>query len=224
MKFIIDTDWGVQVRASVLAIVKNSDAALNDAIDIAVSEAASYLRGKYDAALIFSPIILWDATVSYPKATRLQLSAPAFSTMGGYAVGKLVVYNDIVYQSHAIVPAGSWDASKWTEVAKDKSIFSVAVAHSTAGYVPGLSNEFISGDSRYPILLMYTKDIALYHIHSNISPQNIPALRKDRYDAAIKWLLMVSKDQLNADLPLLDPTITSNTMRFAPELKYSQKW
>ena len=45
------------------------------------------------------------------------------------------------------------------------------------------------------------KDITLYHLHSGISPRNIPDLRVVRYKDAISWLKMVKKGDLSTDLP-----------------------
>jgi phage gp36-like protein len=53
------------------------------------------------------------------------------------------------------------------------------------------------------LLTMYMIDIALYHVHSRIMPQQIPKLREDRYNAAITWLEKVSEGVLSANLPLL---------------------
>lgn len=58
------------------------------------------------------------------------------------------------------------------------------------------------GTDRNSIIVMYAVDIMLYHLHSRINPRQIPALRMERYDAAIKWLTMVSEGKLSPDLPL----------------------
>lgn len=57
------------------------------------------------------------------------------------------------------------------------------------------------GDARNALIVMYMVDIVLYHLHSNISPENIPQLRFTRYDAAISWLKAVAKGNLSPDLP-----------------------
>ena len=224
MKFITDTDWGMQIRAAVLTTVKNTDAALSDAIDAAISEASSYLAGKYDVAKIFAPVYLWDAALTYPLNTRLQLTAPAFAITTNYLADELVLYAGNIYTAKDDTPAAAWNINNWDFLVKDMSYFYVIVELSTAGYIPGTSIEFAAGDTRHPSMVMYIKDIALYHIHSNISPQNIPALRKERYDAAIKWLGMVAKDMLNPDLPLKDALVTSGASRFGGDTKYSVRW
>lgn len=59
------------------------------------------------------------------------------------------------------------------------------------------------GDARNSLILMFVKDIALYHIHSIHNPVQFSQIRKDRYDRAIEWLKAVQKGQIIPDLPLL---------------------
>lgn len=59
-----------------------------------------------------------------------------------------------------------------------------------------------SGADRNPIVLRYLIDITLYHLHSRINPRKVPELRKDRYKKAMEWLMMVSEQKLNPDLPV----------------------
>lgn len=61
-------------------------------------------------------------------------------------------------------------------------------------------------DDRKKIIVMYTVDIALYHLHSNITPDNIPEIRYLRYNRAIEWLKKVADGKLSPDLPLIETT------------------
>ncbi len=61
------------------------------------------------------------------------------------------------------------------------------------------------GDNRNQQLLTYTIDIALYHVHCRIAPQNIPDIRVKRYDDAKKWLKMAADGDVTADLPVIQP-------------------
>jgi len=45
-------------------------------------------------------------------------------------------------------------------------------------------------------------DITLYHLHSRISPRQIPELRGIRYDNTIDFLKQVSEGKLNPDYPI----------------------
>jgi hypothetical protein len=62
------------------------------------------------------------------------------------------------------------------------------------------------GDNRSQQLLTTVVDIALYHVHSRISPRNIPDLRVKRYDDARNWLKMASRGEITASIPMLQPT------------------
>jgi phage gp36-like protein len=60
-----------------------------------------------------------------------------------------------------------------------------------------------TGGDRFPVLVMYLADMALYHLHSRINPRKVPELRMDRYDAAKGWLAKVADGKISPDLPLL---------------------
>ncbi|MEO2080617.1 MAG: phage protein Gp36 family protein [Leeuwenhoekiella sp.] len=59
------------------------------------------------------------------------------------------------------------------------------------------------GDNRNALVVMYMVDIAVYHLHANISPENVPEIRQIRYDAAIDWLKRVAKGDISPRLPEL---------------------
>jgi phage gp36-like protein len=223
MKFIVESDWEMQIRTAVLNAVQSNSNALSDAIDTAISEASSYLRGKYDVAKIFAAVYTYDPAISYPLNTRILLTAAPFSASISYSEDTLVVFNNKVYQAKTALPAGAWNINNWNYVAENNTHYSVKVPNSTAGYLP-TSQEYTAGDTRDAILLTYTKDIALYHAHSPIASQNVPANRQKRYDDAIKWLDKVSKDMLNPNLPLLDEEATSGAFRLGGKDKYSARW
>ena len=56
-------------------------------------------------------------------------------------------------------------------------------------------------EDRNALIVMYMVDVVLYHLHSNISPENIPEVRITRYNAVIDWLKAVAKGNLSPDLP-----------------------
>lgn len=81
-----------------------------------------------------------------------------------------------------------------------------------------------TAEQRNPVVLMYMIDIILYHIHSNISPRNIPELRGIRYEAAITWLKMVAKGDLNPDLPSKENNNADYLLKLGGNTKYSSAW
>ncbi len=64
-----------------------------------------------------------------------------------------------------------------------------------------------TGSSRNPILLLYIKDIAVWHFIQLSNPSVDMHLRMDRYEKAISWFGKVQSGKTNPDLPLpADPT------------------
>ena len=54
-----------------------------------------------------------------------------------------------------------------------------------------------TGNDRNKSLVMYCKDIALYHFYSISTMMPIPEVRVNRYHKALKWLEYVSKQKIN---------------------------
>ena len=60
------------------------------------------------------------------------------------------------------------------------------------------------GKDRNRLIVMYTADIALYHLTSS-QPQRMGSeVRKERYDRAIKWLEGVQAGKIIPDLPIVE--------------------
>lgn len=74
------------------------------------------------------------------------------------------------------------------------------------------------GDNRSQQMVMYMIDVTLYHLHSRISPRNIPQLRIDRYHSAVDWLNMAAKGDITADLPVIQPR-RGNRIRYGGSVK-----
>lgn len=59
------------------------------------------------------------------------------------------------------------------------------------------------GDSRNSTIVMYTCDIALYHMAASLPQKMGMEIRKERYERAIKWLEGVQAEKILPDLPLV---------------------
>jgi phage gp36-like protein len=73
-----------------------------------------------------------------------------------------------------------------------------------------------AGNARHPMIMRIMIDITLYELFSRITPDQIPDIRKERYEQDILWLEKIAKNLISVDLPLLpipegDPT-SSNVM------------
>lgn len=77
-------------------------------------------------------------------------------------------------------------------------------------------------DARNKTVLMYTKDIALYHIYSMYGLMAVPENRTTRYKKAIQWLEQVCQQKINPEgLPLNEKTFVktgSNEKRINHQL------
>lgn len=58
------------------------------------------------------------------------------------------------------------------------------------------------GDGRNKLIVMYTCDIALYHLTASGAARMGSAVRKERYERAIEWLKGVQAGKVVPDLPL----------------------
>jgi len=59
------------------------------------------------------------------------------------------------------------------------------------------------GDDRNRLIVMYTCDIALYHMVSAMPQKMGMEIRKERYERAIKWLEGVQAGKIVPDLPVV---------------------
>lgn len=73
------------------------------------------------------------------------------------------------------------------------------------GYLTRFNTAIIFGavtDERNQLLLIFVKDIAVWHLVNLCNPNIDLKLRKERYDRAIKWLEGVQSGMITPDLPL----------------------
>lgn len=57
------------------------------------------------------------------------------------------------------------------------------------------------GDARNKLIVMYTVDIALYHMSASMPQKMGSEVRKERYERAVKWLEGVQAGKVIPDLP-----------------------
>lgn len=73
-----------------------------------------------------------------------------------------------------------------------------------------------TGDDRNPILVLYIKDIAVWHYLQLSNPGVEMDLRRARFEDAIKWLDKVQRGLTNPDLPLpADPVDAAGNIQSA---------
>ena len=82
------------------------------------------------------------------------------------------------------------------------------------GYLTRFNTAIIFGavtDERHQLLLIFVKDIAVWHLVNLCNPNIDLKLRKERYDRAIKWLEGVQSGMITPDLPLAVDDEGNNT-------------
>ena len=148
----------------------------------------------------------WGAGTAYSVSNLLpQQTAHNTATwvnVTTYSQNQLVSYNNILWQS---------------------------LINSNTGNTPGADIinwqpvSFAHGDNRDRSLVKNMVDVALYTLHANIAPQNIPALRQRRYEKAIDWCLAVAKGDVTPNLPMLQPT-QGGRIRIGGNIKLENNW
>jgi phage gp36-like protein len=80
------------------------------------------------------------------------------------------------------------------------------------------------GAERNSVIVMILIDITLYHLSSWLPARMSGEVRKERYDAAIKWLSGVQKGTIQPSLPTIDTdtdTDTGNPVKWGSATKNS---
>ena len=83
------------------------------------------------------------------------------------------------------------------------------------------------GEERNRLIVMYTCDIALYHMSAAMPQKMGSEIRKERYDRAIKWLEGVQAGKIIPDLPpALDEegNATGESILYGSQPKLRHNW
>lgn len=72
------------------------------------------------------------------------------------------------------------------------------------------------GDKRNQLLLIFIKDIAVWHLITLCNVGTDMEFREKRYERAVDWLKAVQKGNVNPDLPLLDTGTSSTSDAIGP--------
>jgi len=232
MSFLRDKDYAYQIESDFLGQITPTLEDRQQAEAAAIREASNYLRHRYDVAKIFIDVTAYAIDRVIKKDQVLELKAAAYDIAINYAVDKLVSYQADVYKKKTTAAAGTTPAqgTDWDKIGKQEGIYT-ALADQTAGSYPSDDTKFTYGDPRDPQILMYAVDMTLYHLHSSVTPRQIPVVRAIRYDGnspdqkggAIGWLKRAGRpDGISPDLPLLtnpDNPDQGKSIRFGSECK-----
>jgi hypothetical protein len=164
-------------------------------------------------------------------------TAENFDYAKSYVIGDTVFYKDKIYT--AIKSSGTYSSPLGsitngqqgmpngieTAFPDDASFWGTGVAYTVAaGTAVTDISKWTKGDNRNAQMVAYCIDIALYHAHSRISPNNVPEVRENRYHCAIAWLKDTAKGNwISADIPLLQPK-KGGTIRWGGNKKLNNSY
>lgn len=84
-----------------------------------------------------------------------------------------------------------------------------------------------TGEQRNRLIVMYTCDIALYHLVASMPQKMGTEIRKERYERAIKWLEGVQAGKIVPELPLVtdeDGTPLNGSFIHGSQSKLHHNW
>ncbi len=100
----------------------------------------------------------------------------------------------------------------------DNGTYSIPV-----GTLPTDNRYWTEGDNRSQQIVMLVMDIAIYNLHKNIAPQNIPELRLHAYKDAIKTLRMANTGDTTLNMLPLQPQ-QGLKVRFSGDVRRQNDW
>lgn len=147
--------------------------------------------------------------------------ASAIELVSGYLRSRY----DLVKVFYDIPQFNASDVGSYTEGDVIRSNTDVLYTVNTDSPGTDLNDEddYTKGDPRNKQLVKVVVDIAMYELHSRISPRNIPDLRLKRFEDAMRWLRDVQKEMIVPDLPLIED-ITSQTYGLSEGNKTAERW
>jgi hypothetical protein len=152
-RLLRDNDYLRVIQSDNLAqIIESNQQTKLDVEQSAQSEMISYLAQRYIINQIFTDTKVFDITATYNGKQLVEWTASAFSAATVYTTGQYVVYNGYIYKSIAGSASHAFNASEWTEICLDKTLFYVTLPEDE--YVNTTS--YVAGDKVYYNNIEYT--------------------------------------------------------------------
>jgi len=200
MRYLIDSEYTSFIQQDNLtAILQGTSIDLCEGI--AVEEAKTYTRQRYNVDFDFRPVLAWNVLTQYKGLDRVEylgavmvFPAPqqVYDNNTTYASGEQVYVYGLGVYTATKTTVGNYvtDTNYWA--------FNSNPLYA-ANTIPTLT------DDRNIQSIMYVVDISLYHLLTRIAPRNIPQHRIDRYTMAIDWLRKIGRGEITVSLTLLQP-------------------
>lgn len=246
MAYLTEPDYHRVIQeANLQQIITADSAVLLAAGQTAQAEAISYLIQKYDTASEFADTTLWNSLIVYQAGARVYdtttptplyynavMPAPLFNELSYYVIGQQVFWKGKVYTciiATVISNRGSIQPGTYSNI-PPLNIYPDDTYNGAINWGGGITYTipaatalantafWAPGDTRNQQLVTYLLDISLYHLHSRITPRNVPEIRQIRYESAIKWLKMAGKGDVTAGMIKFQPA-QGKTIRFGGNIK-----
>lgn len=210
MGFIIRHDFDQLITQTDIDVITGADDhILVEAERSTQLEVKSYLRARFDVALMFPDVTTWTNTRVNTAGEIVFLTAPNWAGQL-YTVGQTVnfdnenVYRCILNTTLTDDTQNPTNATYWELIGSNDTLYLTAVTN-TAEPLNDVSF-FTVNDPRDALLVRLMVDLMLYELHSRINPRMIPELRVQRRDDVIKYLSSVADPRKNIDpgFPLID--------------------
>lgn len=246
--YLIRNDFLPLIQAKQLEQMETSDEVLNPIMAMAEAEVRSHLVQKYIVDAELTDTVVYSNATQYYAGSRVYTDVsgvitmyygkypyPEFDLYAQYMVGDFVYYAGHTWKAlrQSVIPYYdpqyvTYDnipyPNKFPTTAnslywQDLGAFLIPI-----GTVPTNTTWWVQGDNRNQQLKNYTVDVCLYHIHARLTPNNIPAIREQRYMgkpedraiiggrmyfpeySALGWLQAASEGRVTAALPPIQPT------------------
>lgn len=137
MAYLRLQDYYQQIQSLQLDQITGGDNSIRLSAEYkALEELTSYLTQKYDMAQELTDTLVWSNSAIYKAKNRVHIDAAAFVAANTYILGALTLYQGAVYIcTTAITVAAAWDASKWTLLGTQYSLFFVTLPNPEFNYL-----------------------------------------------------------------------------------------
>lgn len=170
---------------------------------------AQYALVLYSGSVYYANVAIpapaaWDATKFTLVGKQYALfyattPKPDWDYYTAYEAGNQVYYSGKTYTAVR--------ANEGSNPAQNPADWGTGSTYNVTGTIRVWdTNYWTAGDNRNQQMVLSVIDVVLFHLHTRISPSNVPEYRAQRYDNAIAWLKSCAKgDYITSGLKRIQP-------------------
>lgn len=126
MSFLRKKDYYHLIQQDNLdVIISADDTFLTECERVAQEEIESMIRHRYNPSMIFIEVKTFDYAVSYFYGDQIEYSEDDYIPTSTYDTDDRCSYSGYVYKAKEDGVTGTWDATKWTQVCINESLWNV---------------------------------------------------------------------------------------------------